>query len=79
MLKHQGSKSLNFSKIVVALLVVLSALSMLFAAGRPNALLFLTDFGLKDGAVSSMKGVAFGVDPDLRMFDVTHDIPPFNI
>lgn len=26
-----------------------------------------------------MKGVAFGVDPDLRMFDVTHDIPAFSV
>lgn len=29
------------------------------------ALVFQSDFGLKDGAVSAMKGVAIGVDPDL--------------
>lgn len=46
---------------------------------KKSALVFLTDFGLKDGAVSAMKGVAFGVDPDLRMFDVTHEIPSYNI
>jgi S-adenosylmethionine hydrolase len=79
MLQCQGSKNSSFTKVIVALLVILSTLSMLFAAGRPNALLFLTDFGLKDGAVSAMKGVAFGVDPDLRMFDVTHDIPAFSV
>lgn len=43
------------------------------------ALVFQTDFGLKDGAVACMKGVAFGVDPNLRMFDVTHEIPAYNI
>ncbi len=38
-----------------------------------------TDFSLKDGAVSAMKGVAFGVDHNLKIFDLTHEIPPYNI
>lgn len=38
-----------------------------------------TDFGLKDGAVSAMKGVAYGVDPQLPLFDLTHEIPAYNI
>lgn len=38
-----------------------------------------TDFGLSDGAVSAMYGVAMSVNPTLRIFDLTHDIPPFNI
>lgn len=44
-----------------------------------NALVLQTDFSLKDGAVSAMQGVAFGVDPALKMFDLTHEIPPYNI
>lgn len=44
-----------------------------------HALVFLTDFGLKDGAVAAMKGVAFSVSPDLKQFDLTHDITPFSI
>ena len=44
-----------------------------------SALVFMTDFGLKDGAVSAMKGVAFGVDKDLRMFDLSHDITSYDI
>jgi S-adenosylmethionine hydrolase len=40
---------------------------------------FQTDFGLKDGAVSAMKGVAMGVDSSLKLFDLTHDIPAYNI
>lgn len=43
------------------------------------ALVFQTDFGLKDGAVSAMKGVAYAVDPDLRQFDLTHEIPAYNV
>ena len=39
------------------------------------ALVFQTDFGVSDGAVSAMYGVAFKVEPDLRIFDLTHAIP----
>ncbi|MBH0308403.1 SAM hydrolase/SAM-dependent halogenase family protein [Helicobacter pylori] len=44
-----------------------------------NALILQTDFSLKDGAVSAMKGVAFSVDSNLKIFDLTHEIPPYNI
>lgn len=44
-----------------------------------NALVMQTDFSLKDGAVSAMQGVAFGVDRELNMFNLTHEIPPYNI
>jgi S-adenosylmethionine hydrolase len=42
-------------------------------------LVIMTDFGLKDGAVSEMKGVAYSVDPHLVVSDLTHEIPPYNI
>ena len=42
-------------------------------------LVFQTDFGLVDGAVSAMYGVAYTVMPDLRIHDLTHDITPFHI
>ena len=44
-----------------------------------NILVFQSDFGLKDGAVSAMKGVAMGVSPELKLYDVTHEIPAYNI
>lgn len=42
-------------------------------------LVFQTDFGLVDGAVSAMYGVAYCVNPELRIHDLTHDITPYNI
>ena len=48
-------------------------------AWTQNALVFQTDFGLEEPAVSQMKGVAFNVSSDLKMFDITHEIPRFNI
>ena len=40
---------------------------------------FQTDFGLKDGAVSAMKGVAMGVDSSLKLLTSHYDIPAYNI
>ncbi|WP_066387965.1 SAM hydrolase/SAM-dependent halogenase family protein [Neobacillus mesonae] len=44
-----------------------------------NNLVLQTDFGLSDGAVSAMYGVAISVNPAIRIFDLTHDIPQYNI
>ncbi|WP_439842756.1 SAM hydrolase/SAM-dependent halogenase family protein [Aeromonas taiwanensis] len=56
------------------------ALSLVGTGAFANeALVFQTDFGLKDGAVSAMKGVAFGVDRTLPLHDLTHEIPAYNI
>jgi S-adenosylmethionine hydrolase len=38
-----------------------------------------SDFGLLDGAVASMKGVAVGVSPGIHIYDLTHQIEPYNI
>lgn len=42
-------------------------------------LVLQTDFGLSDGAVSAMYGVALNVDANLGIFDLTHEIPQYNI
>ena len=52
---------------------------MLQISAQNKVLVFQSDFGLKDGAVSAMKGVAVGVSADLKIFDLTHEIPAFNI
>ncbi len=64
-----------FTIIAIGLLISLRALP----AWSQNALVFSTDFGLEEPAVASMKGVAFSVSPDLKMYDITHEIPRFNI
>lgn len=44
-----------------------------------NTLVFQSDFGLGDGAVSAMHGVSFMVNPALNIDDLTHEIMPYNI
>jgi S-adenosylmethionine hydrolase len=48
-------------------------------SAQNKMVVFQSDFGLKDGAVSAMKGVAMGVSADLKLFDLTHEIPAYNI
>ena len=53
--------------------------AILHLSAQNKTIVFQSDFGLKDGAVSAMKGVAIGVSPDLKLFDLTHEIPAYNI
>jgi len=51
----------------------LAAWSAVGLARSPMVL--LTDFGTQDGAVSAMKGVAYGVSEDLLISDLSHENP----
>ncbi|HEX3081280.1 MAG TPA: SAM-dependent chlorinase/fluorinase, partial [Puia sp.] len=64
-------------KILSAYLILFLICS--FVSGQNKIVVFQSDFGLKDGAVSAMKGVAMGVSTDLKLFDLTHEIPAYNI
>ena len=44
-----------------------------------DPLILQSDFGYADGAVSAMYGVAESVCPGLRVYDLTHDIPQYDI
>ena len=46
---------------------------------EPGTILFLTDFGLRDGAVAACKGVMLSIAPTLRIVDLTHDVPAYDI
>jgi S-adenosylmethionine hydrolase len=38
-----------------------------------------TDFGLRDGNVGVMKGVIWRITPEIKIVDLSHDVPPQNI
>ena len=60
-------------------LFLLSYLLFPQSYAQNKIVVFQSDFGLKDGAVSAMKGVSMGVSTDLKLFDLTHEIPAYNI
>ena len=66
-------------KSIPGLLAFLAALILSPVAFAQHALVIQTDFGTKDGAVAAMKGVAFGVDPKLAIFDLSQENTPYDI
>jgi S-adenosylmethionine hydrolase len=65
-------------KYFIALVIIL-LLAGCEQKQQPVAIVIQTDFGIKDGAVAAMKGVAYEVDSQLPLFDLTHEIPAYNI
>ena len=63
------------------LLALVVALACTSNTERRDAgtILFLSDFGTRDGAVAACKGVMWDVDPSLRVVDLTHEIPAYDI
>ena len=67
-------------QLTAAALCLVGVLALPAAARDTSGIIvYETDFGLKDGAVSAMRGVALSIDPTLRLEDLTHEIPAFNI
>ncbi|MEP6595256.1 MAG: S-adenosyl-l-methionine hydroxide adenosyltransferase family protein [Ginsengibacter sp.] len=66
-----------FRKFIITVSLLFTCTLIITAQNK--IIVFQSDFGLKDGAVSAMKGVSLGVSPDLRLYDLTHEIPAYNI
>jgi len=47
--------------------------------GKGRVISLMTDFGLKDGNVGVMKGVIYGIVPEVQIVDLSHLIQPQNI
>src|SRR5271168_5101400 len=46
---------------------------------QPPTVVFMTDFGVIDDSVALCKGVMYGVTPNLRIVDLTHQVTPYSI
>ncbi|HEX7285467.1 MAG TPA: SAM-dependent chlorinase/fluorinase, partial [Candidatus Angelobacter sp.] len=80
------------SKLVLTAAVMLPLLFIAASVATQNAVLqqnsphpathtvaFMTDFGLADDSVAICKAVMLGVDPSLRIMDITHQVTPYSI
>ncbi len=65
--------------VILAIAFISASASTACFAQTRTPLVLMTDFGQADGAVAAMRGVAFGVDPQLSISDLTHQIPTFDI
>ncbi|MDD3580821.1 MAG: SAM-dependent chlorinase/fluorinase [Desulfobacca sp.] len=46
---------------------------------HPSLITLLTDFGSQDGYVGVMKGVILGINPQVTLVDLSHDLPPQDV
>ena len=49
------------------------------AVQPPPTIVFMTDFGVVDDSVALCKGVMYGITPNLRIVDLTHQVNAFSI
>jgi S-adenosylmethionine hydrolase len=68
-------------RAVLLVFVLLFVSSPLFAQSSPapRVIGFMTDFDVKDDAVSICKAVMFSIAPQARIIDITHQVTPFDI
>jgi S-adenosyl-L-methionine hydrolase (adenosine-forming) len=61
------------------LLIASSLLAQQPAVQPPPTVVFMTDFGTLDDSVALCKGVMYGITPNLRIVDLTHQVNAFSI
>jgi len=49
------------------------------AASATPTLVFMTDFGQRDDSLAICKGVMLGLEPRLRIVDLSHDVEPYSV
>src|SRR3979411_699747 len=61
------------------LLIVSTILAEPPATQPPPTVVFMTDFGILDDSVALCKGVMYGITPNLRIVDLTHQVNAYSI
>jgi hypothetical protein len=78
------------TRLASSLSVLFVAVSLLGCGARPTqeeaqkpatrpTIVFMTDFGTANDAVAICRAVIVGILPDVRIMDITHQVPPFSI
>lgn len=65
--------------ISFCMFLVLLISTLLVAQQAPPTVVFMTDFGIVDDSVALCKGVMYGIVPNLRIVDLTHQVIAFSI
>jgi S-adenosylmethionine hydrolase len=66
--------------LVVLLLTVAPGWCWASAAQKfPPTIVFMTDFGVVDDSVAICRGVMYGIMPEVRIVDLTHQVTPYSI
>ena len=77
--RYQKDVLRAISAVLLALIFVGAAATSAPAQKYPPTIVFMTDFGVVDDSVAICRGVMYGIMPDVRIVDLTHQVTPFSI
>lgn len=71
----------NVLTVIVLLLSIVPGRMLARDAGKkyPPTIVFMTDFGVLDDSVAICRGVMYGIMPEVRIVDLTHQVTPYSI
>ncbi len=84
MAMSDSAKQRRFARSITRLSIAILLLGSFLAAQPappklPPTVVFMTDFGVIDDSVALCKGVMYGITPNLRIVDLTHQVTPYSI
>ena len=66
-------------KLARLLSIILLVTVGLHAQQTQHVVGFMTDFDVKDDAIGICKAVMVGIDPSIRIIDISHQVTPYDI
>jgi S-adenosyl-L-methionine hydrolase (adenosine-forming) len=73
-------QSRHFVKLFLLVLFAASRAAAADTSAKPiPTIVFMTDFGVVDDSVAICRGVMYSIAPQVRIFDLTHEVTPFSI
>ena len=81
---HRQRIALRAAVLVVVIFWLAAAVGPTWAAADttqnyPPTIVFMTDFGVLDDSVAICRGVMYGIMPEVRIVDLTHQVTAFSI
>jgi S-adenosylmethionine hydrolase len=80
---HRRGRKLARAIVCTLIVLGMEAVSTPGWAGAaqkyPPTIVFMTDFGVVDDSVAICRGVMYGIMPDVRIVDLTHQVTPYSV
>ena len=79
--RHQCALRRTRDSALLVLLLAIAAGSCWASSAQkyPPTIVFMTDFGVVDDSVAICRGVMYGIMPEVRIVDLTHQVTPYSI
>ncbi|MGB8062505.1 MAG: S-adenosyl-l-methionine hydroxide adenosyltransferase family protein [Candidatus Sulfotelmatobacter sp.] len=76
---REFGRTIVFALVVLLLTVAAESCWASAAQKYPPTIVFMTDFGVVDDSVAICRGVMYGIMPEVRIVDLTHQVTPYSI